>query len=79
LQYTIGEQAFGESDMKRAMNYFTKSVLKAECLTWDVMAEAVGALVAMHDVGGVKEEEGKKGSRTVINAVKHFQAFVRAK
>lgn len=65
--------------MKRAMNYFTKSVLKAECLTWDVTAEAVGALVAMHDVGGVKEEEGKKGCRTVINAVKHFQAFVRAK
>lgn len=53
--------------------------MKAECLTWDVTAEAVGALVAMHDVGGMKEEEGKKGSRTVINAVKHFQAFVRAK
>lgn len=48
--------------MKRAMNYFTKSVLMAECLTWDVTAEAVGALVAMHDVGGVKDEEGKKGN-----------------
>lgn len=54
-------------------------VLQAEHLTWDVTAEEVGSLVTMYDVGGEKEEEGAKGHKTVINALKRFQEFVRSK
>lgn len=54
-------------------------VLQAEHLTWDVTAEEVGSLVTMYDVGGEKEEEGAKGHRIVINALKRFQEFVRTK
>lgn len=54
-------------------------VLQAEHLTWDVTAEQVASLVTMYDVGGEKEEEGAKSHRTVINALKRFQEFVRSK
>ena len=56
-----------------------KRVLQAEGMTWDAAAEQIGALVTTYGVGGEKEEEGNKGHKTVINALKRFQEFVRSK
>lgn len=43
--------------------------------SWETLAEHIEVVVVMYDVGGPKEELGKKSHSAVINALRRFQEF----
>ena len=56
--------------------YWVKRVMKKEnILKWEDLATKIGALCALYDFGGLEEEYGNQGKRTVINALKQFREF----
>ncbi|GHV57630.1 hypothetical protein FACS189460_4510 [Deltaproteobacteria bacterium] len=54
-------------------------VCEWENTTWVGLAQNIGRVVTMYDVGGAKEEYGLKSKSAVINALKRFQEFLREK
>lgn len=53
-------------------------VCEWERTTWAGLAESVGAFVTKYDVGGEKEDFGKKSKSAYINALKRFREFLSA-
>jgi hypothetical protein len=47
-----------------------------ENIDWHELSDNIDIIVGLYDVGGEKEEDGKKGNKTVINALKRFSEFV---
>ena len=43
----------------------------------ETLAMNIDTIVAIYDVGGAKEEWGKKSHSAVINALRRYQEFVR--
>lgn len=54
-------------------------VCKCENTTWEALADSIGQIVTMYDVGGPKEELGKASHSAVINALRRYQEFVRTR
>ena len=52
-------------------------VCEWENATWETLANRIGQIVTMYDVGGQKEDLGKKSHSAVINALRRYQEFVR--
>lgn len=50
-----------------------------ENTTWSGLARHINVIVAMYDVGGSKEELGRKSNCAVINALKRFSEFLAEK
>jgi hypothetical protein len=51
-------------------------VCSFENLSWTELAYEIGAIVNQYDVGGSKEDLGRKSHNAVINALRRFQEFV---
>lgn len=51
-------------------------VCKREGLTWTQLAENISNIIKSYDVGGQNEVFGKQSNRTVINALKSYEAFL---
>lgn len=51
-------------------------VCEWECRTWNELAANIGTIVALYDVGGLKEDFGKKSNNAFINALKRFKEFI---
>ncbi|MCI4410421.1 MAG: hypothetical protein JHC38_01975 [Thiotrichales bacterium] len=51
-------------------------VCKREGLTWTQLAENISNIIKSYDVGGQNEVFGKKSNRTVISALKKYEAFL---
>jgi hypothetical protein len=47
-----------------------------ENMTWSELANNIGKIVAEYDVGGSKEDYGRKSHNAVINALRRFYEFV---
>lgn len=54
-------------------------VCEWEHTTWENLASRIGQIVTMYDVGGPKEDLGKKSHSAVINALRRYQEFVRSR
>lgn len=54
-------------------------VCEWERIDWIQLAENIGAVVTKYDVGGSKEELGKKSHNAVISALKRYREFVNSK
>lgn len=52
-----------------------ESVLEEEHLTWSSLTAHIARIVSLYDEGGVKEFEGKRGHKTVINSLRRFEEF----
>lgn len=50
-----------------------------ENMTWNELAEKISIVVTQYDVGGSKEELGRKSHNAVINALKRFGDLVAEK
>lgn len=51
-------------------------VCNREGLTWTQLAENISNIIKSYDVGGQNEVFGKKSNRTVISALKKYEAFL---
>lgn len=51
-------------------------VCEWENVTWAGLAQNISAIVAKYDVGGSKEDLGRKSHSAVINALKRFSEFL---
>lgn len=51
-------------------------VCEWEHKTWIGLAANIGPVVALYDVGGLKEDYGNKSHKAVINALKRFKEFI---
>lgn len=51
-------------------------VCEKEGRSWIQLAANIDSIVRRYDVGGIEEEYGNQGHRTVINALKRFREFV---
>ena len=51
-------------------------VCEWEGYTWETLANNIGRIVVMYDIGGAKENLGNLSHRAVINALKQFKKFV---
>lgn len=47
-----------------------------ENLTWDSLKDNISRIVMLYDIGGQKEDIGKKSHNAYINALRAFQRFV---
>ena len=45
-------------------------------MTWDELKDNISSVVKIYDVGGEKEDIGKKSHNAYINAIRAFQKFV---
>jgi len=54
-----------------------EKVCRLENMTWTDLADEIGIIVSQYDVGGSKEELGRKSHGAVINALKRFKEFVK--
>ena len=52
-----------------------ESVLEGEHLTWSSLPSHIARIVSLYDEGGVKEFEGSRGHKTVINSLRRFEEF----
>lgn len=52
-------------------------VLGLECYTWEELAQNIDSIIGKYDRGGPEADVGELSKRTVINALKRFQEFVR--
>ena len=52
-----------------------ESVLEEEHLTWSSLTAHIARIVSLYDEGGVKEFEGSRGHKTVINSLRRFEEF----
>jgi len=50
-----------------------------ENMTWNELANQVSMVITQYDIGGSKEELGRKSHNAVINALKRFGDFVDGK
>lgn len=58
---------------------YTKRIEKVcewENTTWTGLAQKISAIITMYDVGGKKEEFGRKSNCAVINALRRFSEFL---
>ena len=53
-----------------------KNIMEWENLTWNSLKENISKFVTIYDVGGAKEEIGKKSHNAYICALRAFQRFV---
>ena len=51
-------------------------VCEYEHMTWDELKDNISSVVKLYDVGGEKEDIGKKSHNAYINAIRAFQKFV---
>ena len=51
-------------------------VCEWESTSWEGLANSIGVIVKIYDVGGEKEDFGKKSHRAVINALKRYQEYI---
>lgn len=51
-------------------------VCKSEELTWTELSLQINKIVMDYDIGGCKEEIGKKSHSAVINALKRYREFI---
>ena len=57
-----------------------ENVIRNEGLcTWENFASNINRIVKEYDYGGIKEEEGNKSHKAVINAIKAFKRFLISK
>ena len=54
-------------------------VCSVEKLTWESLAEQIDFIVSEYDIGGIKENDGKKSHNAVINALKRYCDFIKYK
>lgn len=52
-------------------------VIEAEGLTWNTLPQCINRVVQVYDVGGAKEDIGRKSHNAVINALWAYQRFVK--
>ena len=52
-----------------------EAVLEEEHLTWSSLTAHIARIVSLYDEGGVKEFEGSRGHKTVINSLRRFEEF----
>ncbi len=50
-----------------------------ENMTWNELAGQISMIITQYDIGGSKEELGRKSHNAVINALKRFGDFVDGK
>ncbi len=55
-----------------------QSVIDEESITWNSLKTNISTIVKKYDVGGAKETFGCKSNKTVINALKRFEEFVKS-
>lgn len=51
-------------------------VCKRENITWENLFENINDIITLYNIGGSKENLGKKSHNSVINALKRFSEFV---
>ncbi len=51
-------------------------VCKWENISWGQLADRIGYYISLYDVGGSKEDFGKKSHNAVICALRRFQSFI---
>ncbi len=52
-----------------------EKVCKWEDMTWAELADNIGMIVNQYDIGGSKEDLGRKSHKAFINALKRFKEF----
>ena len=74
-----GYSEFTPSGHKSTVYYYAKRVNRVceyEHMTWDELKDNISSVVKLYDVGGEKEDIGKKSHNAYINAIRAFQKFV---
>jgi len=56
-----------------------EKVCEWECTTLADLAKNIGTILAKYDIGGSREKFGNKSHRAVINALKRFSEFLKAR
>ena len=51
-------------------------IIEWENMTWESLKNNISATVSKYDIGGEKEEMGKKSHNSYISALKAFEKFV---
>lgn len=74
--YKIESDAGNPSTVSSYING-VKSVLTEEGLTWNSLVSKIPTIVVKYDIGGPKEDFGKKQKSTVISSLKRFEDFVK--
>ena len=54
-----------------------EKVCEWENESWETLATNIDDIVRMYDVGGSKEERGKKSHSAVINALRRYKEFTK--
>lgn len=83
LKYMIdkGYKELTPSGNKSTAYDYTKKVekiCKDENITISTLVNDINKYIKEYDIGGIKEEEGKKSNSAVINALKRFKEFFDA-
>ena len=52
-----------------------KRIIEWENITWELLKNNINNIVCVYDIGGEKEDIGKKSHNSYINALKAFQRF----
>jgi len=53
------------------------AICQREGLSWDALASKISTIVKIYDIGGKKQHIGERSHKTVINALRRFEEFVR--
>ena len=56
-----------------------ETVAREEGMSWEELAENMDEVLPQYDDGGCRQQLGRKSHRAVINALKRFSEFVRAR
>lgn len=55
------------------------AVAREEGMSWEELAEKIDDVLPHYDDGGDKQHLGRKSHRAVINALKRFSEFIKAR
>ncbi len=53
------------------------NIQRSENLSWEIFNSNMSSIVSKYDIGGEKEDIGKKSHSAVINALKRYEEFVK--
>lgn len=55
---------------------WVKRISENENITWQQLANNIKIFLPKYDIGGKKEDYGKKSNKSAINALRHFSDFI---